>query len=721
MSVREGAGRDAFAGRVVALCWLCLGLLCVGYIVARSSSAPGMLAAAQCIFLVPVVGSALLTLEAYRIGPVGDERRVWGLLSVAAWLLVGSESYYAWYQLTVNPSGPAAPSFNDVLNVAAAGTFLVVLGISSGLARYPVMARMRFYSDALAVVSLSLMVLFRFWSGDLAGRFGWREAVLWATYTFFGVAVLGALVWLGSGLRASAHDQRRNLMVGASVGVFAIGIILAPFAQGAAGDSGSALGASAVLMNALFLIGYCLMAIAAVMRILDRRQPWQSVMSRPRAAESERTTGIMSLAVLMAVCAAGVWAFQAPTTQESTVYAVLGVAATLAMVARTAALTYETGALQVSARTDPLTGVGSRTAFDEELESRVLLRRRVREPFVLALLNLDDFTRVNEALGRGAGDAALVRVGAVMKRAGGRAGEVFRLSGDEFALIVGGMGVRDRLPLGTTLLGAISGVDLDRGLRMSASVGVTSCEDDDCTSDSLLREADAAQVWAKFHGKGRVVVHDERIVHALGIEERIRLTDVRLHYDVARALAATADARDSRSFYHSRNVSALAVLLGEAAGLSDSQLGALEIAAMLHDIGQIALPDEIVVGPLTPARRIAAREHAVLGAQLVQSMNAPSVSAAVRGHHERWDGGGYPDGLAGEEIPVEARIIALADAYDGMTSGRRSGTAMSRAAALQEIDHALGTRFDPGLSEEFIRLVGTTSALGWSEEWAVLE
>ncbi len=256
---------------------------------------------------------------------------------------------------------------------------------------------------------------------------------------------------------------------------------------------------------------------------------------------------------------------------------------------------------------------------------------------------------------------------------------------------------------------------------MSASVGVTSCEDEDCTSDSLLREADAAQVWAKFHGKGRVVVHDERIVHALGIEERIRLTDVRLHYDVARALAATADARDSRSFYHSRNVSALAVLLGEAAGLSDSQLGALEIAAMLHDIGQIALPDEIVVGPLTPARRIAAREHAVLGAQLVQSMNAPSVSAAVRGHHERWDGGGYPDGLAGEEIPVEARIIALADAYDGMTSGRRSGTAMSRAAALQEIDHALGTRFDPGLSEEFIRLVGTTSALGWSEEWAVLE
>ncbi len=125
-------------------------------------------------------------------------------------------------------------------------------------------------------------------------------------------------------------------------------------------------------------------------------------------------------------------------------------------------------------------------------------------------------------------------------------------------------------------------------------MGVSSCDDEACTSGSLVREADAAQVWAKYHGKGRVVVHDERIVHALGIEERVRLTHARLHYDVARALAATADARDPRSFYHSRNVSALAVLLGEASGLSERQLGSLEIAAMLHDIGQIALPDELV-------------------------------------------------------------------------------------------------------------------------------
>jgi HD-GYP domain-containing protein (c-di-GMP phosphodiesterase class II) len=124
---------------------------------------------------------------------------------------------------------------------------------------------------------------------------------------------------------------------------------------------------------------------------------------------------------------------------------------------------------------------------------------------------------------------------------------------------------------------------------------------------------------------------------------------------------------------------------------------------------------------LSPSRRLAAREHAILGAQLVDSVGVEGAAAAVRGHHERWDGFGYPDGLSGDQITLESRIIALADAYDGMTSGRRSGTSMSRAAALQEIDHALGTRFDPVLAERFIRLVGTTSSLGWSDEWAVQE
>ena len=474
-----------------------------------------------------------------------------------------------------------------------------------------------------------------------------------------------------------------------------------------------------ILLAVLFMGGYSLMAVAGILRVRERADHWQLVMSRQPGEESELTNGVMSLVALLTVCLAGVWAFGAPGTAAGTVYFVLGVVATFSMVGRTAVISLETGALRDSVGKDPITGLGNQSAFNDELEALARIARRGSEPFVLVSLDLDDFTRVNEARGRPGGDRALAQVGGALTAAAGRNGKAYRLSRDRFAVIVPGVGLADRRRVGTEVLSAVTSVVLDDGMRLTASVGVVSCDNESCTASSLLRDAEASRVWAKYHGKDQVVVHDERIVRALGAEERMRLNDARLHYEVARALAACADARDPSNVYHSRNVSALSVLLGEAIGLSDEDLRVLEIAAMLHDVGQIALPDELVSGRLSPSRRLAAREHAALGARLVDSVGAEGVSAAVRGHHERWDGTGYPDGLVGEEIPLSARVIALADAYEGMTSGRRSGSVMSRAAALQEIDHGLGTRFDPTLAEEFIRLVGTTSSLGWSNEWVV--
>lgn len=706
-------------GGVHPAAWITLATLCLAFVVTRSSDAPGAFAWSQAIFLLPVFGAALLTLEARRVGLPGDERRVWGLLALSAWLLAGSEGYYSWYQVVVDPAGPSSPSYTDWLNLAAACVFLLVLAVASGMSRREVIVRLRFLVDAAAVMVLSLMVLFRIWSANIGGRESAFLAARWAVYSFFGIAMLGTVLWLGFGLRRFAVPGRlRNLLVGLSVSVFATGIILTPFFLGS--TNGGAEGETIVTFSGtFFMVGYALMAIAAYVRIRDRNAPWQAIMSRPPGPESGLTTGIMSLGVLLAVFLSGVWAFNTANTEESTVYFLLGLIATLAMVARTALLSIETDALRDSAGRDPVTGVGNQISFEERLETRVRVAHRSREPFVLAILDIDDFTRVNDVLGRAGGDEVLARLGENLTRVAGKKCEVFRTGEDVFAVIVPGHNEHDCMLIGTHVLAAVTMAGLARSVRLAASVGVVACDCETLDSAELARKADAAQVWAKYHGKGRVVVHDDRIVRALGAEERLRLSDERLHYDVARALAASADARDSRSVYHSRNVAALAVLLGEAVGLEEEQLRALEIASMLHDVGQIALPDELVLGPFNPSRRAAAREHSVLGAQLAESVGVDGVAAAVRGHHERWDGGGYPDGLVGEEIPVASRIIALADAYDGMTSGRRDGTPMSRAAALQEIDHGLGTRFDPTLAEEFIRLVGTTSSLGWSDEWLV--
>jgi HD-GYP domain-containing protein (c-di-GMP phosphodiesterase class II) len=281
------------------------------------------------------------------------------------------------------------------------------------------------------------------------------------------------------------------------------------------------------------------------------------------------------------------------------------------------------------------------------------------------------------------------------------------------------MGEPDAIALAGEVLAAVRGLTAG-DTRLSASMGVAGGQAGQCGRDELLRCANAAQAWAKYHGKGRVVRFDERIVRALGVEERLRVEEDRSVLTIVHALASAADARDPRNYYHSRNVAALSVMFSEALGLESERVRRIEIAAMLHDCGKLGLIDPLLADVvLTSRQRMAAREHVVLGETFVRSVGIPGIPTWVRHHHERWDGEGYPDGLAGELMPLESRIIALADAYDTMTSKVRSRAPVSRGAALQEIDLGMGSRFDPVLAERFIEVVGRTASLGWSDEWAI--
>ena len=258
-------------------------------------------------------------------------------------------------------------------------------------------------------------------------------------------------------------------------------------------------------------------------------------------------------------------------------------------------------------------------------------------------------------------------------------------------------------------------------IRLSASVGLVQRTEGVTSGDELVRRAFAAESWAKYHGKGRVVVFDERILRALGVEDRLRIAPENPRFELVRALSTATDARDQRNYYHSRNVAALAVILCEALDLEREHVHRIEIAAMLHDCGKVCLAEDLLADRLLTSRQqIALREHAQLGGVLTASIGVEGVSAWITHHHERWDGAGYPDGLAGDRVPFESRVIALADAYDAMTSGMRNRSPLSRAAALQEVDLGMGSRFDPELAEIFIRVVGAIKTLGWSEEWSVV-
>jgi putative two-component system response regulator len=193
------------------------------------------------------------------------------------------------------------------------------------------------------------------------------------------------------------------------------------------------------------------------------------------------------------------------------------------------------------------------------------------------------------------------------------------------------------------------------------------------------------------------------------------LTDKVEHAEsVIFALAAAVEAQDSYTERHLQRMANLSERLARAAGLDPDQVVAVRYGSILHDVGKIGVGEAILrkPGPLTEEEWIKVREHPAVGARIVQSMHlAQRVAPIVRGHHERWDGKGYPDGLQGEEIPIGARIIALVDAYDAMSTDRPYRAALPPEAVRAELEKNAGKQFDPDLTALLLRLLGEDGVL----------
>lgn len=190
------------------------------------------------------------------------------------------------------------------------------------------------------------------------------------------------------------------------------------------------------------------------------------------------------------------------------------------------------------------------------------------------------------------------------------------------------------------------------------------------------------------------------------IERAMRLE--KLSNDVVASLGRAIDAKDRYTNGHSSRVSFYAYKLGERIGLSDEELKSLERNALLHDIGKIGVPDNVLNKPtkLNPEELASIREHTVIGRKIVEGLeNLKDCGDVAMYHHERYDGTGYPEGLVGENIPLYARIVAIADAYDAMNSERVYRSALSREKIRQEFIDGKGTQFDPNLAEIFIQLI----------------
>ena len=372
--------------------------------------------------------------------------------------------------------------------------------------------------------------------------------------------------------------------------------------------------------------------------------------------------------------------------------------ATGAMVAAgvRAALTYRDHARMLqretrNAITDPLTALGNRRRLLEELDL-ALARAHQGHPATLAFFDLDGFKRYNDSFGHGAGDALLVRLGKALAASVAGVGAAYRLGGDEFCVLLDGAFAREH-PAVARARAALA--ERGRGFVVTASCGAVTMPAEADTVGEALNLADERMYADKSGGDG---------------PSRVRAQNVLMQQSV---LMQLLNEREPSLSDHLSDVGRLAVAIGKRFRLNSEQLDELRRAAELHDLGKLAIPDRIInkPGPLSESEWRLMRQHTLIGERILNAAPAlRPVAVLVRSSHERWDGSGYPDQLAGEGIPLGARIIAACDAYDAMVSERPYDAARSTAEARAELKRCSGLAFDPVVVEALCAHLDTGAA-----------
>jgi diguanylate cyclase (GGDEF)-like protein len=333
-------------------------------------------------------------------------------------------------------------------------------------------------------------------------------------------------------------------------------------------------------------------------------------------------------------------------------------------------------AVREQAVTDALTGLGNRRRLAADLAAT--LESVDRAPALLLLFDLDGFKAYNDTFGHLAGDQLLTRLGAKLADAVAGQGTAYRLGGDEFCALlkVDGQDLDDLIARAAAAL-----TDTGKQFAVRASFGAVLMPHEADSPDHALQLADE-RMYA--HKRGR----------AAGPRDQAR--------DV---LLRTMQAKQPELDDHASEVAELAVRVARQLGLTGEELDEIARAAELHDVGKVGIPDAILnkPGPLDPTEWEFMHQHTVLSERILNAAPAlRPVARLVRSHHERWDGTGYPDQLAGEDIPLGARIIAVCDAYEAMTADRPYRKALSARAARDQLSVNAGTQFDPAVVAAFM-------------------
>ncbi len=360
--------------------------------------------------------------------------------------------------------------------------------------------------------------------------------------------------------------------------------------------------------------------------------------------------------------------------------------------------------LDEAANRDDLTQLQNRRFFYHRLQEELENAARTRKPLSVVMIDVDDLKLLNDEFGHQVGDVVLRNFARVLNRHAGPNYVTARLGGDEFAVILPETDRRNAEQFGWRLwdeLGAGPIHENDTAsIYLGVSLGVGGYPWGGTDLEEIIHWADTKLYANKLERKGFKKAADTK-------------ADNRLASAVVEVLSSALDVRDRMTHRHAQRVAHMSVSIARELGLTEEEIREIEFAAALHDIGKIGVADSILrkSEPLDEGEWRDMRRHSELGYQILNGIEfLKNAAEIVYAHHERYDGAGYPRGLAREEIPLGSRLFAIVDAFDAMTSRRPYRAASSREDACAEIMANSGTQFDPYLVQVFLAVVQRTAA-----------
>jgi diguanylate cyclase (GGDEF)-like protein/putative nucleotidyltransferase with HDIG domain len=357
--------------------------------------------------------------------------------------------------------------------------------------------------------------------------------------------------------------------------------------------------------------------------------------------------------------------------------------------------------------TDGLTRLYNHRYMHECLDKEIARGTRFGTTFSIIMLDLDFFKTYNDTYGHLAGDEVLTSVGKCIQASIRTVDMAFRYGGEEFAIIL-----PETMTEGAYLVAERIREKIEQKVfigrsSITASLGIASWPTDGVNKEQILISADKALYSAKGTGRNKTSAPNDYNRQGLVSAEDISETQ-RIAIGMIYALAATVDAKDHYTYGHSRKVSQYAVAMGELLNLSPDKIAEIRTAGLLHDIGKIGIPDSILNkdGMLDEQEWMQIKSHPEMGVEILRYVSDLSKSLPIiLNHHEHFDGSGYPAGLKGKDIPLEARLLSVADAYDAMTSLRPYHNQRTSQEAIDELKRCAGTTFDPELVALFCKVI----------------